>query len=254
MRGGAGLHMTATSASGKRPDPEGFFSTLNSILDLPKHAADDDNVRTVLKAELDRLPTAWRDRIGALLNLGRKVHERDGSVPEGRGAAPLDASALCDKQTRADQYLERGLAMMYSEGVDPEGSETRAQGGARRTSVFQRAWSHFGRELASSEPDEWSWFAHRADGTDEFERIFLRRGDRAWWAFGASLDRPKESHVSGHAKAAKKRRGDSGSGLQSLATHQYCRRRALRRAMRSVNARLGILAGVALRPAMGADS
>ena len=68
------------------------------------------------------------------------------------------------------------------------------------------------------------------------------RTNRAWWSFGGSLDRPQKSQVSQHANVAKRRRGDSGTGLQSLATHQYSRRRALRRAMRSVNARLGILA------------
>ena len=237
--------MTSPSASEKRPAPDSFSSTLTSIIELSKRVVDDDDVRMVLKAELERLPTSWRDKIGDLLNLGREVHERSHvytSLPEGRGVALLDASALCDKQTRAEQYLERGLAIMCSERSNLELGEAPEQGGVRKTSVFERAWSHFGRELASSEPDEWRWFAHRAGGTDALGKIYLRRGNRAWWSFGGSLDRPQKSQVSEHAKVAKRRRGDSGTGLQSLVTHQYSRRRALRRAMRSVNARLGILA------------
>jgi hypothetical protein len=237
--------VTAIRARGsKRPaTPDDFSSVLTGILELEQHITGDDNVGTVLKAQLDRLPKPWRDRIGTLLNLGRKVHERShiySSVPEGHAVTPLDALALCDKQTRAQQYLERGLAMMCSESLDIDGGET--VGAERKTSVFERAWSHFGRELASSEPDEWNWFALRANRTDELEKLYLRRGDGAWWSFGVSLDRPQKSQIgTQQAKAAKRRQGNQGSGLTSLVTHQYCSRRALHRAMRSVHARMGII-------------
>jgi hypothetical protein len=228
-----------------RSSPQGFSTALSGILELPQHVVGDDNVGTVLKTQLDRLPKAWREKIGTLLNLGRKVHERShifSSLPEGQGVTPLDALALCDKQTRAQQYLERGLAMLCSESLDLEAGETPDSGAERKSSVFERAWSHFGRELASSEPHEWTWFALHAPKTDRLEKLYMRRGDRAWWSFGASLDRPQKSQIGvQQARAAKRRRGDSGSGLKSLVPCTYSERRALTRAMRSVHARMGII-------------
>ena len=224
---------------------------LANILEIPKHLGDEDNVRKMLKAQLDRVPSAWRDKIGVLLNLGREAHEKYSlctSLPAGQGVIPLDALSLCDRRTRAEQYLERGLAVMCSESLDLESSDAPGHGNVQKGSVFERAWSRFGRELAGSEPDEWSWFAQRARGTGALERIYLRRGSHAWWSFGASLDRPQKSHIAAQqAEVGKRRQGGSGTGLESLVAHHYAERPALLRAMRSVNARMGIVAGC--RPA-----
>ena len=238
--------MIRSPAAKPAATPDAFSTVLMGILELPQHVTGDDNVRTVLKAQLDRLPQPWRDKIGVLLNLGRSVHERshvESSVAEGYGVKPLDALALCDKQTRTQQYLQRGLAMMCSESLDIDNGDALHENAERKASVFERAWSHFGRELAGSEPDEWSWFALRANEADPLEKLYLQRGDRAWWSFGASLDRPQKSQIaSQQARAAKRRRGDHGSGLGSLVAHRYSQRRALQRAIRSVHARMGILA------------
>jgi hypothetical protein len=165
------------------------------------------------------------------------------SVNSGVEASQLDVLALCDKHTRAQQYLERGLALLCAGGVDFDPEQE------RKRSVFERAWSHFGRELASSEPNEWSWFALRSASVGQLEKLYLRRGDDAWWSFAVGLDRPLASHVGAErARAMRPRKGDHGSGLQSLIAGQYCDRRALRRALRSVNARLGIMSAQRVAP------
>jgi hypothetical protein len=140
--------------------------------------------------------------------------------------------------------LERGLAMICAERIALDRRGTVHDTGERKPSVFERAWSHFGRELASSEPEEWSWFAHYKDGTRELSSLYLKRGDGAWWSFSGNLDRPAKSQVNiSEARLLKRKRGDRGANLQSLAGHHATRRRALKRALRSVHARLGHVDG-----------
>lgn len=237
--------MTAASPPGaKATAAVGFATMLADLLEVPDRVKSDDEVRAMLKAKLDQLPKAWHAKIGALLNSGREVYERFGvvdSTPEGYQVTPLDALALCDKRTRSRQYLERSLAMMCSEGLELDGRDTRAKGATANASVYERAWSRFGRELAGAETTDWIWFAQRAGRTNTLEKIYLRRGDGAWWSFGANLDRPQKSQIGTQTTALKRGRVNQSSGLASLADAQCAQRRALQRAMRSVRARLGII-------------
>lgn len=237
--------MTAKRSPGSKGTAAGGFATmLTGLLEVPQTMEGDDEVRSMLKAKLDQLPKAWQARIGALLNSGRKAYERShvvSSIPEGYQETPLDALALCDKRTRSHQYLERSLAMMCSESQALDGGGASVEGPLQKASVYERAWSRFGRELAVAEPQDWIWFAQRAGRTNTLEKIYLRRGDGAWWSFGANLDRPQKSQMGTQTAALKRRRGNQSSGLASLANAQCAERRALQRAMRSVRARMGII-------------
>lgn len=241
--------MTATSPLGPQAMATvSFTTTLAGLLEVPRHLKVEDEVRAKLKAKLDLLPNAWQNRIGALLNLGRKAHERSQAVnciPQGHEVTPLDALALCEQETRRLHYLERSLAMMCSERLDLDTGEAAVEHAPQEASVFGRAWSRFGRELASSEPDDWTWLAQHAGRTKTLEKIYLRRGDGAWWSFGVDLDRPHRSQVGARATAGNRRRGNQCSGLASLANARCAEKRALQRAMRSVRARLGIVSVVA---------
>jgi len=240
--------VSATSALGSQaPATVSFTTTLASLLEIPRHLKGEDEVRTKLKAKLELLPNAWQNRIGALLNLGRKAHERShvvSSIPEEHQVTPLDALALCDKETRRLHYLERSLAIMCSERLDLDTGEAPVERAPHVASVFERAWSRFGRELASSEPDDWTWLAQHAGRTKTLEKVYLRRGDGAWWSFGADLDRPHRSQVGAHTTEGNRRRDNQSSGLASLANARCAERRALQRAMRSVRARMGIVSVV----------
>lgn len=224
-------------------DSGDFAAVLTGIFELPRRVSDNEEVRASLKARLERLPSSWAARLGKLLNLGRAAHERDSvysSVPADVDGAQLDLMALCDEHTRSQQYLERGFAMVCADSADFDLPDARREGG--KPSVIDRAWSHFGRELARSEPGEWSWFAHRSQRDNEFEKLYLRRGSSGWWSFSVGLDRPLKSRVgTERSRATKLRKMDHGSDLQSLSTHGCADRPALQRAMRSVHARLGIV-------------
>jgi len=238
----------ATSSLGSRTTATlSFTTTLAGLLEIPRHLKREDEVRAKLKAKLDLLPNAWQNRIGALLNLGRKAHERShvvSSIPEGREVTPLDALALCDNETRRLHYLERSLAMMCSERLDLDTGEAPVERAPQEASVFERAWSRFGRELASSEPDDWTWLAQHAGRTKTLGKVYLRRRDGAWWSFGVDLDRPHRSQVGAHTTEGNRRRGNQCLGLASLANARCAERRALQRAMRSVRARMGIVSAV----------
>ena len=237
--------MTAASPLGSQANGAvGFAATLTGLLEVAHRAEGDDEVQAMLKAKLDLLPKAWQAKIGALLNLGRKVHERSHvvtSIPEGHEVTPLDALALCDKRTRSHQYLERSLAMVCSESLDLDSGDAPIERALQKPSVYERAWSRFGRELAGSEPEDWVWFAERSGRTKTLAKVYLRCGEGAWWSFGVNLDRPHQSQMGSQTTAVKRIRGNQGSGLSSLANAPCAERRALQRAMRSVRARMGIL-------------
>lgn len=237
--------MTAPSPLGSQAAATvSFTATLAGLLEVPHHVQGEEAVRAKLKAKLELLPQVWQTRIGALLNLGRTAHERShvvSSIPEGHEVTPLDALALCDKETRRLHYLERSLAMMCSERLDLDTGNARVERAPHQASVFERAWSRFGRELASSEPDDWTWLAQHAGRTRTLEKVYLRRGEGAWWSFGVDLDRPHRSQVGAHTTVVNRRRGNQCAGLASLANARCAERRALQRAMRSVRARMGIV-------------
>ena len=225
------------------PPYASFANTLARVLGMARRAQESEELRAALRSELEALPTKSKARLGILLNIGREAHDLTRvrtSLPV-KASTPLDVLALCDAQTLSERYLERGMAAACAgkltlDAPTPQGVES-----DQRPSVYERAWSRFGRELASSEPGEWSWFACYKGRSRMLDKLYVRHGKSAWWSFASGLDRPLREQTDVDRRRSKSTRGSShGSSLESLLDQEGSpSRRALRRALTSVHARLG---------------
>lgn len=207
-------------------------------------------------AAVDR--TRWWGEVlrFALEDLGEealaKLLELARAGREGRalGAADEAVLAASDQSTverlladapRLAEYLQRGQAVAYATEFDldlPLGSwkDVAPQG------LMERAWQSFGKQLAQSQPAEWSCFGVVDDGRRRrLTRLYLRLADRAWWSFRRGLDRPSPAFV----EERRARAGAfvlAGTSMQTLADARcFTQGRALRRALRAIRARLGAL-------------
>lgn len=228
-----------------------FVDTLARVLRMARKAEAHKEFHAEFRTELEELPPKAKARLAALLNIGREAQVRT-SLPLKDTTSPLDVLALCDAHTLSQRYLERGLAAacagqltldpLVSDGVRPD----------ERVSVYERAWSRFGRELAGSEPGEWSWFACYKGRSRMLEKLYVRHGNSAWWSFATGLDRPLREQIDVDRKRSKNARpSHQGSTLESLLNQEGSpSRRALRRALTAVHARLGkVRGGAADHPA-----
>ncbi len=211
--------------------------------------------RAEFREELQALPAESRARLSVLLNIGREACSatlRTGPVPPSvevrkddalswNDTTPLDTLALCDPRTLSQRYLERGLAAAYAGKLTLDTSASDRSAPNERPSVSERAWSRFGRELAGTEPSEWSWFACYKGGSGMLDKLYVRHGNSAWWSFATSIDRPLREQIAADRKRASSGgKNRHGSSLESLLTQEGApHRRALHRALTSVHARLG---------------
>jgi hypothetical protein len=149
------------------------------------------------------------------------------------------SSELFTDGTASLDYVQRGHAIACATEFDLESDVAAWADSSHAGSLEERVWLRFGRELAAASPGEWSCLA-AVGSKDELEGIFLRRGSGAWWSFDGVVDRPSLARV-----AARRSRKRSQSPLISLSLDavvgQKCRpdRRALRRAVLALSARLG---------------
>lgn len=221
------------------PASTSFVDTLARVLSMARKAEASDELRAALRSELQALNPKSQARLSTLLNIGREAHVRTSLSP--KSAAPLDVLALCETQTLSQRYLERGLAAACAGKLTLDAPTAQALDGDQRPSVYERAWSRFGRELASSEPGEWSWFACYKGRSRMLDKLYVRHGKNAWWSFATGLDRPMREQIDVDRRRSKNtRQSNQGSSLESLLDQQGSpSRRALRRALTSVHARLG---------------
>lgn len=209
--------------------------------------------REEFREHLQALPQQSQARLGVLLNIGREAHGsalRTASLKNAESlksatslteAAPLDVLALCETKTLSQRYLERGLAAAYAARLTLDQPENHRSSHERELSVDERAWSRFGRELASSEPSEWSWFACCKGRARVLDKLYVRHGNSHWWSFATSIDRPLREQIDLDRRLAT---NGHGSSLDSLLTQEGSpTRRALQRALSSVHARLGKVRG-----------
>lgn len=162
------------------------------------------------------------------------------------------------------EYLRCGHAMACAAGFDLE-QPTVTWAHATPSTLDQRAWSSFGRQLASSPPDQWQGIGFVERGGQGILRLYVRLPDHAWWSFQSLLDRPSSAHVTQQKRAlATRSKGVATSSLEALAellaprsaqaagqgtrAPAGCSRpvqvralqgRALRRAARAIRARVG---------------
>jgi len=183
-----------------------------------------DKLQTVMRAgrEAQTLPAAHAD------------FTRDKVATDGAGLDLFGAGAA------SLQELQRGHAVACATGFDLEAKWARWGSAAESGSLDARVWLRFGRELALSDPEEWSCLAV-VDTRDQVEKLYLRRGERCWWSFDLLIDRPSAQEV-------QRRRTARGAGYGKVislpllaALGRQCRgdRVAARRAARALSARLG---------------
>lgn len=235
--------MTKTARPSEPPSAS-FNETLARVLSMARKAQESEELKVALRSELQALPTKSKARLSTLLNIGREARDLARvrtSLPP-KATVPLDVLALCETQTLSERYLERGLAAACAGKLTLDApTTTRGVDSDQKPSVFDRAWSRFGRELASSEPGEWSWFACYKGRSRMVEKLYVRHGKGAWWSFATGLDRPLREQIDVDRRRSKSARGSSdGSSLESLLNQEGSpSRRALLRALTSVHARLG---------------
>jgi hypothetical protein len=141
------------------------------------------------------------------------------------------------------EHLLRGHAIACAIGIDLERPIAEWQSRSS-DDLDERAWLSFGKQLASSVPDEWQCLAIVEPGTQGLSKLFLKLGDRAWWSFQAQLDRPTLAGVEKERRALARRRlkGIPSNTLEALVGRLgSVQGRALRRASRAICARVGHL-------------
>lgn len=221
--------------------PANFVDTLARVLGRARQVEGNSEFLVKFREELQALPPESQARLSVLLNLGREAHSSTLPAPSSQDTAALDALALCEADTLSRMYLERGWAAACAGKLTLDTSAQKTFETGQRVSVSERAWSRFGRELASSEPGEWSWFACYKGRTRVLDKLYVRHGNSAWWSFATSLDRPLREQIDAdRRRATSGGQNRQGSSLESLLTQEGTpSRRALQRALTSVHARLG---------------
>jgi len=138
------------------------------------------------------------------------------------------------------EYLRRGHAAACAAGVNLDGPL--ANWGPAADSLDERAWLSFGTQLATSKPEEWSCIGIVGPGSRQISKLYLKLGDHAWWSFQAVLDRPTQAGVDKERRSLARRhlKGIATSTLEAIVGHLgNAEGRALRRAARAIQARIG---------------
>jgi hypothetical protein len=141
-------------------------------------------------------------------------------------------------------YLRCGHAMACATGLDLEKSIATWPSSMTHT-LDERAWLSFGVQLAKSQPEDWTCLGFvGSDGAQQLTKLYLRLGEHAWWSFRSVLDRPSTASVDKEKRALAKRRskGVAGASLKTMADRSCGNEgRALRRAVKAIRARVGVV-------------
>lgn len=256
--------------------PLSFEAVLRQTVDLAQALLPEQR-RTASTTELDRSralvrarpvtgPTAQQKMTQALEKLGPEVAlklrtvmvaGRDGrritdvqvniGLGDADSAFAFAARDLSENGPLLVDYLRRGHAMACALGLDLEKPYAEWAAAAPRP-LEERAWLSFGRQLALSRPEDWTCFG--VLGTDPGEpltKLYLRRGELCWWSFQSLLDRPPAALVETQRRALASRRGGEVTGVMQALARRACAAEApaLRRALKSLRARVGLAAGEA---------
>lgn len=176
-------------------------------------------------------------KLAILISAGREARD----IAEAQPDPAKTPSALELLEPGSFEELQRGLAIANATQFDLElGLPSWSSRVGRKLEIEERVWLRFGRELAQSSAAEWACLVSTGAG-DTLDKVYLRRGDGAWWAFGASLERPAKSEIA-------KLKGKQPKGRRKLASlplgaivPRRCGpdRRALHRAASAVSACFG---------------
>jgi hypothetical protein len=192
-------------------------------------------VRTLDQATHDKLETVMRaGRDGRALADAHVLLSQERVMP---GYKPPD---LFGEGEAALQNLQRGHAVACATGFDLERDLQGSPAAEGRSSLDERVWLRFGRELALSNPGDWSCLA-LVNARKELLMVFMRLGEKRWWSFDSMIDRPSTRQMARRRNARASKRGRLVSLSPEALVERRCRvgRKAVRRAALAMSARLG---------------
>jgi hypothetical protein len=210
--------------------------------------ASNADAREQLALTLRELDAETAHKIRVLMVAGKDGHITGGvAASASQPGADIDfASMVADSGESGAQlaeYLLRGHAIACAIGIDLDRPLAEWQSKSS-DDLDERAWLSFGKQLASSAPEEWQCLAIVEPGTQGLSKLYLKLGDRAWWSFQAQLDRPTLAGVEKERRALARRRlkGIPSNTLEAVVGRLgSVQGRALRRASRAICARVGQL-------------
>ena len=221
-----------------KPERVGVFLALAHRMVELAHADKTkiEAARLELAQLIKALDPGSRGKLVALMSAGKNAQAISAVLPEpGTESAPEPFSGASIRD------LQRGLGIARATAFDLE-QPLEAWARARaKAGVEERVWLSFGKELARSTAAEWTCLVAVSPG-DALDKVYLRRGDGAWWSFGASLERPPGSEVARlSGKQPKGRRKLSVLPLGAIVPAR-CRadRSVLRRAAAALSARFAL--------------
>jgi hypothetical protein len=201
--------------------PPTFEAVLTRLIQLARGTVEASNTGLLAQAldELDRemalkvrtLMIAGREgRDIATVQIDLKLEDADTAFAAAAREASENGPLLAD-------YLQRGHALACAAGLDLEKPVSRWMSTTRDT-LDERAWSSFGRQLASSKPDDWQCLGFVERGGHEITRLYVKLSDHAWWSFQSVLDRPSAALVSKEKQmlASRRAKGVTTSSLEAL--------------------------------------
>lgn len=176
-------------------------------------------------------------KLVSLIRAGREARDIADGPPE---TGPAATAQILLEPSAFDE-LQRGLAIAQATQFDVElGLQHWVSRAGAKRELEERVWLRFGRELAQSSAAEWACLV-ATDAGDALDKVYMRRGDGAWWSFGAMLERPTKSEIA-------KLKGKQPKGQRKIASlplgaivPRRCRpdRRALHRAASAVSVCFG---------------
>jgi hypothetical protein len=164
------------------------------------------------------------------------------SLSDDVAAFAIMAADSSDNGLLLVDYLRRGHALACAAGIDLDKPLTDWQVQSSQE-LEERAWATFGKQLATSQPNDWQCLGIVEKGTQGLTKLYLKLGDLAWWSFQSALDRPTLAGVDKDRRELARRqvKGLSTNTLEGIVGHLgSAQGRALRRAARAIRARVGV--------------
>jgi hypothetical protein len=184
-----------------------------------------------------------RNKLHALMRAGkdgRGLADAHGVLSKERAAPGYEPPELFGEGAASLQNLQRGHAVACATRFDLEKDLASWVPPEGRSSLDERVWLRFGRELAVSDPEEWSCLA-QMNSDKELDAVYLRRGEKRWWSFDSVIDRPSGWQIARrrNARLPVRERLVSLPVAALIGRNYPDGREAVRRAALAVSARLG---------------
>jgi hypothetical protein len=208
-----------------------------------KRATDGQAAFDALALFVRALDQETRNKLQTLMRAGsdgRGLADAHDVLTKERATPGYETPELFREGAVSLENLQRGHAVACATRFDLEKKLSSWVPPEGRSPLDDRVWLRFGRELAVSDPEEWSCLA-QMNSDKELEALYLRRGEKRWWSFDALIDRPSGWQIAKRRNA----RSPAQARLVSLPVEALVGRshsngrEAVRRAALAVSARLG---------------